>query len=75
MNVIFLKVKKIKRGFYEAEFELMSKNVKEVPNFEITDMFLRKVENQIIEAPEYYFWTHNRWKHKNKNPKFLKIED
>jgi KDO2-lipid IV(A) lauroyltransferase len=75
MNVIFLNVKKIKRGFYEAEFELMSKNVKEVPNFEITDMFLRKVEKQIIEAPEYYFWTHNRWKHKDRNPKFLKKED
>lgn len=72
MNVIFLKVKKIKRGFYEAEFEIMSKNVKELPDFEITDMFLRKVENQIIESPEYYFWTHNRWKHKDKNPKFLK---
>jgi KDO2-lipid IV(A) lauroyltransferase len=71
MNVIFLKVKKIKRGFYEAEFEVMSKNAKEVPNFEITDLFLRKVEKQIIEAPEYYFWTHNRWKHKDKNPKFF----
>jgi KDO2-lipid IV(A) lauroyltransferase len=72
MNVIFLKVKKLKRGFYEAEFEIISKNAKEVPNFGITDMYLRKVEDQILEAPEYYFWTHNRWKHKDRNPKFLK---
>ncbi|OXA97293.1 lysophospholipid acyltransferase family protein [Flavobacterium hercynium] len=72
MNVIFLKVKKLKRGFYEAEFEIISTNVKEVPNFGITDMYLRKVEDQIMEAPEYYFWTHNRWKHKDRNPKFLK---
>jgi KDO2-lipid IV(A) lauroyltransferase len=64
MNVIFLKVKKIKRGYYEASFEVLSENVKEVPNYEITDKFLKLVEQQIYEAPEYYLWTHNRWKHK-----------
>ena len=37
MNMIFLKTKKIKRGFYEATFELLSDNVSEVPDFEITD--------------------------------------
>lgn len=63
MNVIFLKVKKVKRGFYEATFEILSENAKEVPNYEITDKFLKLVEQQIYEAPEYYLWTHNRWKH------------
>jgi KDO2-lipid IV(A) lauroyltransferase len=63
MNVIFLKVKKVKRGFYEASFELLSENPKEVPNYEITDKFLKLVEQQIYEAPEYYLWTHKRWKH------------
>ena len=64
MNVIFLKVKKVKRGYYEASFEVLSENAKEVPNYEITDKFLKLVEQQIYEAPEYYFWTHKRWKHK-----------
>ena len=64
MNVIFLKVKKLKRGYYEASFEVLSENVKEVPNYEITDKFLKLVEQQILEAPEYYLWTHKRWKHK-----------
>lgn len=63
MNMIFIKVKKVKRGFYEAEFEILSKNVKDVPDFEIMDVFLSKVEQQILEAPEYYLWTHKRWKH------------
>ena len=66
MNVIFLKVKKLKRGYYEASFEVLSENVKEVPNYEITDKFLKLVEQQILEAPEYYLWTHKRWKHKRK---------
>jgi KDO2-lipid IV(A) lauroyltransferase len=64
MNVIFLKVKKIKRGYYQASFEVLSENTKEVPNYEITDKFLKLVEQQILEAPEYYLWTHKRWKHK-----------
>lgn len=64
MNVIFLKVKKIKRGYYEASFEILSENVNEVPNYEITDKFLKLVEQQIYEAPEYYLWTHKRWKHR-----------
>ena len=64
MNVAFLKVKKVKRGFYEATFEVLSTDVKNVPDYEITDAFLKRVEQQIYEAPEYYLWTHKRWKHK-----------
>jgi KDO2-lipid IV(A) lauroyltransferase len=64
MNVIFLRVKKIKRGFYEASFEILSEDAENVPNYEITDQFLKLVEQQIYEAPEYYLWTHKRWKHR-----------
>lgn len=64
MNIIFLKVKKVNRGYYEASFEILSENVNEVPNYEITDKFLKLVEHQIYEAPEYYLWTHKRWKHR-----------
>jgi len=64
MNVIFLRTKKIKRGYYEASFEVLSENSKEVPNYEITDQFLKLVEQQIYEQPEYYLWSHKRWKHR-----------
>lgn len=64
MNVVFLKVRKVKRGYYEATFELLSDNPKAVPNYQISDDFLKRVEKQILEAPEYYLWTHKRWKHR-----------
>jgi len=64
MNVIFLKVKKVKRGFYEATFEVLSEDVRSVPDYQISDMFVERVEQQILEAPEFYLWTHKRWKHK-----------
>ncbi|MNS75816.1 lipid A biosynthesis palmitoleoyl acyltransferase [compost metagenome] len=62
LNVIFVKGEKIKRGYYQATFVEMVDNPKEVPNYQISDMFLRLVEQQILEAPEYYLWTHKRWK-------------
>lgn len=64
MNVIFLKGKKVKRGYYEASFEVLSEDVQSVPDFKISELFTRKVEEQILEAPEFYLWTHKRWKHK-----------
>lgn len=64
MNVIFLRTKKIRRGYYEADFEVLSENAKEEPNYEITDRFLKLVEQQIYEKPECYLWTHKRWKHR-----------
>jgi KDO2-lipid IV(A) lauroyltransferase len=64
MNVLFLKGKKVKRGYYEATFEVLSEDVKSVPNYKISEEFMRKVEQQIYEAPEFYLWTHKRWKHK-----------
>jgi lauroyl/myristoyl acyltransferase len=64
MNVLFVKVKKIKRGFYEATFVPISDDVLNTPKFEITNTYIKEVEKQIQEAPEFYFWTHNRWKHR-----------
>ncbi|HEU4790519.1 MAG TPA: lysophospholipid acyltransferase family protein [Flavobacterium sp.] len=64
MNVVFLKTKKIKRGYYEATLEVFSENASKIPCYELTDLFLKRVEEQIYESPEYYLWTHKRWKHK-----------
>jgi len=64
MNIVFLKTKKLKRGYYQATFEGVHENVKSFPNYQITDTFLQMVEGQIHDAPEFYLWTHKRWKHK-----------
>ncbi|MDF0717385.1 lipid A biosynthesis acyltransferase [Muricauda sp. 334s03] len=69
---VYLKVRKKKRGYYEGTFKILSENPSEVPDYELTDAFLRETEKSIREAPEYYFWTHKRWKHKDRAPKSLK---
>ncbi|EJF99910.1 MULTISPECIES: lysophospholipid acyltransferase family protein [Flavobacterium] len=64
LAVIFVQVKKVKRGYYEATFISLADNPKEFENFKITEMYLKEVEKQILEAPEFYLWTHKRWKHR-----------
>jgi KDO2-lipid IV(A) lauroyltransferase len=64
MNVIFLRTKKTKRGYYDGTFELMAENPKDTARFEISKDFIKRVEKQIYEAPEFYLWTHKRWKHR-----------
>lgn len=67
MNMITLSVKKVKRGFYEATFTNPIENVNQIPDFKISEQFIQSVEAEIMQAPEYYLWTHKRWKHKKIN--------
>ncbi|MBT8245224.1 MAG: lipid A biosynthesis acyltransferase [Winogradskyella sp.] len=68
MAVVFFMVKRIKRGYYETTFEIITETPNNHKDFEITDDFFKRVEEQINEAPEYYLWTHKRWKHRDKVP-------
>ncbi|MBC2840494.1 lysophospholipid acyltransferase family protein [Robiginitalea sp. SC105] len=68
LPAVYLKVRKTGRGFYRAEIILLADDPKAVPDYGITDAFFREVEKSILEAPEYYFWTHKRWKHRDKKP-------
>jgi len=69
LAAIFMKVSKVKRGHYEAEFIPITVSGKETAPSEITKKFIELTENQIRERPELYLWTHRRWKHRNKKPK------
>ena len=64
MNVLFLRTKKLKRGYYQATFELITKDVRSIPDYGVTEQFLSMVENQIRTEPEFYLWTHKRWKYR-----------
>jgi Kdo2-lipid IVA lauroyltransferase/acyltransferase len=62
--VIYVKMIPIKRGYYEFEVVKLYEDVSNVKEFEITEAHVRELEKQIIEKPEYWLWTHRRWKHK-----------
>ncbi|MEJ8756168.1 lysophospholipid acyltransferase family protein [Pontibacter sp. H259] len=60
--VLFLDIKRTKRGHYTLTFEVISDGTSDtVP---ITELFAQKLEAAIRRAPANYLWTHKRWKHK-----------
>jgi len=62
------KVRKLKRGYYEAEIvPIALEPTKTKENF-ITDTFTEALEELIQEDPRYYLWTHNRFKRMRPNP-------
>ncbi len=63
--VLYLKVEKVKRGYYTATFVPFVDNPKDYPDFQITRMFFDALETQIREKPEFYLWSHKRWKLRN----------
>lgn len=65
MAVVYLHVEKIKRGYYKATFQTISYEPATQEDFAITKSYFQKLESQIKAAPEYYLWTHKRWKHRN----------
>lgn len=65
--VMYIETTKVKRGFYETKMEILTENPREVPDFEITDLFMKKLEAHIRKEPAYYFWSHKRFKHMREN--------
>ena len=65
MAVVYLHVEKVKRGFYQATFKTISITPAQEEDFYISRKFFDKLEEQINTAPEFYLWTHKRWKHRN----------
>ena len=68
LAVVNYTTKKIKRGFYETEFTLITDSPKDFENYQITDKYLRITEEAILAQPEFYLWSHKRFKHKDKVP-------
>ena len=66
--VINYVTRKIKRGYYETEFQLITETPKEFSDYEITDKYIALTEHNILQQPGFYLWSHKRFKHRNKVP-------
>lgn len=64
--VCFCDIRKIKRGFYTCKFVLLEENPKYTNEHEITEKHVRYLENVIQKEPQYWLWSHRRWKFKPK---------
>lgn len=62
--VFFHEIKKTGRGCYEISYIPMFLKPAEILPNEIILEYIRKMEASIRNQPEYYLWSHRRWKHK-----------
>ena len=61
--VTYVHMTQTSRGHYVARVDLITDNPKETEPGFITRDFARRLEANILEQPELWLWTHNRWKH------------
>ncbi|MBP5516011.1 MAG: lysophospholipid acyltransferase family protein [Bacteroidales bacterium] len=62
MPVFLYDVKKTSRGMYTVHFELLTDKPQELPDGEITQRYACHLETMIQQEPQYWLWSHRRWK-------------
>ena len=61
--VFYIHIHRVKRGYYKFEYIPVSLEPTLTSEFEISNKYMEILEKKIQAAPEYWLWTHNRWKH------------
>jgi KDO2-lipid IV(A) lauroyltransferase len=64
MAIVFFHVQKVKRGYYNLNIEPLFDHTEGLSEEMITEKHVRRLEEIIKEKPEYWIWSHRRWKHK-----------
>lgn len=61
-GVWFLNVTRKRRGYYRCDMQPMFSHTADLPEFAVTEKYMRMLEDNIRQRPELWLWTHNRWK-------------
>lgn len=62
--VVYGRINKEKRGHYSFEFFDVTDAPRETEYGEITEKVTHMLEKDIRDIPQYWLWSHRRWKHK-----------
>lgn len=60
--VFYSSIKKERRGYYTVTLVPICKQPKLTKKGEITEQFMKALEADILQQPELWLWSHNRWK-------------
>ncbi len=61
--VYFGEIIRLKRGYYEINMKLAFDHPRNTTDGEITEAYVRHLEQSIKRQPENWVWSHRRWKH------------
>lgn len=59
--VVYLDIKKVKRGHYVGDFSVITADAGAEQELAVTGKYTRKLEETIVNEPAYYLWSHNKW--------------
>lgn len=65
-TVYYCHLERPKRGHYTLRFEKITDTPKKEPTFSITDRYFEILERDIRRTPQYWLWSHKRWKRSRK---------
>lgn len=63
-SIVYLDIKKVKRGYYAAKIFVITPDASDEPDNLIMERYIRRLEESVIRDPALYLWSHNRWKFK-----------
>lgn len=61
-DVFYGHMSRPKRGYYHLKLIPITKKIQDDPIFDPTKEYFRLLEQNIIEDPQYWLWSHRRWK-------------
>lgn len=64
MPVVFINIVKIRRGYYRLDCRLITEQPREEAPDRIMSKYAAMLEDVIRTKPEYWLWSHRRWKYK-----------
>lgn len=60
--VVFVFLKKLRRGYYHTEFMLATEDASALETAELTKIYINALTQRMREQPENWLWSHRRWK-------------
>ncbi|MBW8334606.1 MAG: lysophospholipid acyltransferase family protein [Prolixibacteraceae bacterium] len=70
--VVFMDIQKVRRGYYEVEFTKLFDDASQTKEFEVTKTHVNFLEEIIRKRPEFWLWSHKRWKHTR--PEYIALQ-
>ncbi len=61
--VVFVDIKQTKRGYYELFLTVLTDYPNSLKEGELTKLYAQRLEQNIVNKPESWLWSHKRWKH------------
>ncbi len=65
--VVFVAMKRVKRGCYEVQFNMICEDANAVAENFVMERYSQEIERFVKDNPDNWLWTHRRWKHKRQN--------